>query len=345
LLVALLAIPIFLYDANRPVNTAEGSSRSQYGPKQDSMNATGAVAFLQARRDTDGPFRLDNSGVLAAAWGTLGQLWGLENANGNDPLLPASTHTYRAAFGIDMRRNFRHAELSSPLLNLLNVRYVVASAADGVDTSLEAIDARVASDQFHLVFSDFYKVFENRSALPRSFVVPNGVVVDDRASALSALATGSVDPLQYVLLETWPSGVGTTNQSVWSPSTTQGVPGEWLKGHVLYESLGVNAVRARISDSPGGFLVILDPYWPGWVATVNGQAAELLRANYLFRAVPIPPGDHVVEMRYQPVAVQVGSLITAIAVIIAALSIWQPKKVGFSFQLPRKAPTGDTLGQ
>ncbi|MBL9172383.1 MAG: YfhO family protein, partial [Verrucomicrobiales bacterium] len=40
-----------------------------------------------------------------------------------------------------------------------------------------------------------------------------------------------------------------------------------------------------------------DPDWRAWV---DGQAAPVLRANHLMRAVSVPAGDHRVEFRYQP---------------------------------------------
>ena len=59
--------------------------------------------------------------------------------------------------------------------------------------------------------------------------------------------------------------------------------------------------RLRIeSDGPAGFVVVSDCLVPGWSATVDGADAPLLRADYAFRAVPVPAGRHVVVLRYAP---------------------------------------------
>ncbi len=50
----------------------------------------------------------------------------------------------------------------------------------------------------------------------------------------------------------------------------------------------------------GGYLVLNDALVPGWSATVDGRAAPIVRADYAFRAVPVPAGDHDVMMRYSP---------------------------------------------
>jgi uncharacterized membrane protein YfhO len=52
------------------------------------------------------------------------------------------------------------------------------------------------------------------------------------------------------------------------------------------------------ADSPV-LLVIAQSYYHCWKATVDGNAAELLRANHAYQAVEVPPGRHVVRLVYQ----------------------------------------------
>jgi len=71
-------------------------------------------------------------------------------------------------------------------------------------------------------------------------------------------------------------------------------------------------------------------YYPGWVAEVDGRRAEVLRANYAFRAVFLSEGSHQVRFSFQPVTWKVGlgcSLITwavlAILTVRALVSRWR----------------------
>ena len=57
------------------------------------------------------------------------------------------------------------------------------------------------------------------------------------------------------------------------------------------------AIRTR---GGGGALVVSDVLVPGWSAEIDGRPARLLRADFAFRAVPLPPGEHVVTFRYNP---------------------------------------------
>ena len=76
-----------------------------------------------------------------------------------------------------------------------------------------------------------------------------------------------------------------------------------------YVRIGVNAAR-------GGLLVLGDAYYPGWEATVNGEPAEIVRANGLFRGVFVPEGRHEVAFRYRPLSIRGGLLISALGVVL-----------------------------
>jgi len=49
-----------------------------------------------------------------------------------------------------------------------------------------------------------------------------------------------------------------------------------------------------------GWLLLLDSYYPGWSAEVDGQPVEIYRGDGFFRAVKIPEGKHRVVFRYFP---------------------------------------------
>jgi uncharacterized membrane protein YfhO len=61
-------------------------------------------------------------------------------------------------------------------------------------------------------------------------------------------------------------------------------------------------------------------WMPGWVASMDGAKSEVLRANYTFHAVHIPPGTHDVHMVYKPRPWFVGLGITLAT--LAALAAW-----------------------
>jgi uncharacterized membrane protein YfhO len=80
-------------------------------------------------------------------------------------------------------------------------------------------------------------------------------------------------------------------------------------------SLDVHAEHA-------GTVVLADAAYPGWQATVDGQPAEVLTANYLFRAVQVEAGRHSVVCRLRPRSLMYGAALGAagLALCLAALA-------------------------
>jgi hypothetical protein len=72
-------------------------------------------------------------------------------------------------------------------------------------------------------------------------------------------------------------------------------------------------LEVEIYASNPGYLVVSDVWYPGWRAYRDGQPVELARANYLFRGIFIPAGEHVIEMQYQPISFLVGGVVSAAA--------------------------------
>jgi len=69
-------------------------------------------------------------------------------------------------------------------------------------------------------------------------------------------------------------------------------------------------VTAEVDASADAWLFLADTYDPAWQAYVDGSPRPLRLANAMFRAVGVPAGHHIVEMRYQPLPLQRGAVIT-----------------------------------
>ena len=72
-------------------------------------------------------------------------------------------------------------------------------------------------------------------------------------------------------------------------------------------------------DAPqdGGFVVFSETWYWGWQAVVDGRKVPLYRADYLFRAVPVPAGRHTVVLTYRPWDFYIG-----LALSLGALGLW-----------------------
>jgi hypothetical protein len=72
-------------------------------------------------------------------------------------------------------------------------------------------------------------------------------------------------------------------------------------------------------------------YAEGWIATIDGKEAPILRVNYVLRALEIPAGKHVIEFRFAPKSYTIGNKITkasswiVLLVLIASVG-WSLRK-------------------
>ena len=81
------------------------------------------------------------------------------------------------------------------------------------------------------------------------------------------------------------------------------------------------------AETPAPALLVLnDTNYPGWRAYVNGQPAEMLTANFLFRGVVLPPGKSIVEFKYQPRSFRIGGGISFAAFAILAMLVVRERR-------------------
>ena len=75
-----------------------------------------------------------------------------------------------------------------------------------------------------------------------------------------------------------------------------------------------NTLTYESESQQNGLAVFSEIYYPkGWVAQIDGKETEIIRANYVLRALPIPAGKHTVKFNFQPDAYTIGNKITMIA--------------------------------
>jgi hypothetical protein len=83
---------------------------------------------------------------------------------------------------------------------------------------------------------------------------------------------------------------------------------------------GAGAVDLDVTAAAPATVVVLQSFTPDWVAQVDGVRTPLRAADVLFQSVTVPPGHHVVTLRYDPSSVTVGLVASAAGLLgLAAL--------------------------
>jgi hypothetical protein len=95
----------------------------------------------------------------------------------------------------------------------------------------------------------------------------------------------------------------------------------------------------------GGFLVLDDTYDDDWHVEVDGQPAPMLKADALFRAVRLAPGEHRVQFHYRPQPVLYGALLSGGALLgLLATALWPRRQRAISsVEVPLSVASTPTL--
>lgn len=256
------------------------------------------VAFL--RQDTS-LYRIE---ATAGAWQPDAALThGLYDIDGIfNPLGLAPYHAYLAV---------AKGERGASLYNLLGAKYVLAPKGQTPG------DERLVA-----VYSENPEidVYLNTKALPMALLVYEAHTVTSHTEAWNALFA-DFDPTKTVILE---------------ESQATGLS-EIEGGTIEFVKYRANEIVLAVETPTDGWLVLSEVYYPGWQATVDGEKTKVLRADYTFRAVQLPPGKHVVRMTFTPRTWQVGLAVSGITWIgLAAWIVWEVKRY-----LGKKRPTSN----
>jgi len=233
-------------------------------------------------------------------------------------------HRLRDAWGIDVVRLKRTEDLyrafigapsisSNRLADLYSIKYVISVSPIEKDPRFELIYARLEGlegKREDLLSENTMKLYRNRDPLQRAWLVKDYRVMD-AASILAILSDKAFNPREEVLFEEEPAE-GDRSGSPLQKKKDVGEPHGGLPELISERN---NFLRLSVEAKQDSFLVLSDTYFPGWKAYVDGRPVKIFRANYNFRAVPIPAGKHEVKFIYHPMSFGIGILVTCVGII------------------------------
>ncbi|MGN6031794.1 MAG: YfhO family protein [Thermomicrobiales bacterium] len=227
---------------------------------------------------------------------------GLEQTQGYNPLQLKAYADYILALN-GQSQNYHYLDLiwsgaQSPLLDMLNVRYIVVDAtlpADRADVQAIAKDRKEVYRDAEVV------IYENPRAYSRAWIV-HEVKPNDSGAGVALLAAGKAD--------------GHTVAFVDGPiPAVSALPAGSAADTATVASSEPEAITVQATLNAPGLLVLSEVYDKGWNAYVDGEKTPVLKTNGALRGVALPAGEHTVVFRYEPREVTIGLLITGIAAV------------------------------
>ncbi|HEU0024048.1 MAG TPA: YfhO family protein [Thermoleophilaceae bacterium] len=157
-------------------------------------------------------------------------------------------------------------------------------------------------------------VARNPEAVPRAFVA-----YDWRPSPSldAAVAVTAVDETRSAVERPVIEGAGPPPERGPAPSVAR-----------IHDEADTSLSVTVDARAPGQ-LILLDTFYPGWRAEVDGRETRIRPANAAFRAVEVPAGRHEVRFSYRPASVYAGLALTLAALLgvagVAALH-WRRRR-------------------
>ena len=313
------------YDLQFPARLTPGQTIAATDVPDFPATAIGLVSHLEgaALLPTDTPVAKLSVGFADGAKETFTLKAGSDTAEGSYP--PNAAHPqakigvawpykvqgvdYVAVFPLTNRQSISYLSLTATLpegqfvLRGLSLIHQPTTTSRSIILSTEG--------NYRQVHSGDVKIYENLDVLPRAFIVHQAEVVTDNEQAITLMRNPYFDPRQKLVRlagEGESTDLTTAGQSSPQDNAT----------FVSYEPERVEIAVAL--DSPG-WLVLTDAGYPGWQASIDGQPAEILPVNIMFRAVSLPAGKHTVVFEFKPRSLQIGMLVSGVTLGVLGVGL------------------------
>ncbi len=183
-----------------------------------------------------------------------------------------------------------------PVLNMLNMKYAILPLKDGETVPVP-----------------------NPWAMGNAWMAQRVVLAEDADSELAKLDMLRENPYTAIIsAQTMPQGV---DQKTLTPGT----------GNLRLTAYEANALTFEAETDGGGLAVFSDVYYPGWQCTIDDKPADILRANYVLRAVALPAGKHTVQFRFDPQSLHATETVAHVSlmlllVLFVGLVAWEVRR-------------------
>lgn len=181
-----------------------------------------------------------------------------------------------------------------------------------IDEREKMLDLMSASvlESMNPVSANGVQYYGRETAYPRYRWAGCGIPAESGEEAFSLILQNQVDHEKKVILE--------------SPGEAENYVCGDSKAAIRLISEQDHKSVLLINSYESGYLVLSDLWYPGWRASVDGAEVPILIANYLFRAVKVPPGSHEVTIEYEPNIFKIGIITSGLSflILLSLISYW-----------------------
>lgn len=311
------------YALSKPVKSSASESQlaSAITTGAAKTDSEGAGAYITAQIEAEGqPFRylgysappeyyaplhetFDQGWVEALLSNNRAMRLGLFDAEGYNP---AQIVRYQSAFTAmnGFEREYHEAlvqepGLGSPILDMLNVRYIIVPNDVSADTNGQLSTGPYPAQYVEVWKNGTVTVLENRNVLPHAWIVHDAVTLDS-TTALQQINAGTIDPGTTATVEQTPPAMS--------------APIDPAAESVSITAYSSDQVTLQATATGDGMLVLSDVYDPNWEVTVDGEGAQLYVVDGVLRGVALSAGTHTISFSYEPDSLRYGLIVSLVTI-------------------------------
>lgn len=155
---------------------------------------------------------------------------------------------------------------------------------------------------------------EHTNAFPRVFLASSVHIENNAQKILDLVFDPKIDLLTTIILEENPLELNNSSKFINLPKPSPG-------SSAYITSYEPQEIVIQTKSSSEQMLFLSDNYYPGWKAYIDDKETKIYRANYTFRSIYLPKGNHRVAFIYQPMPFKIGLAISVLSVILLLVVI------------------------
>lgn len=265
------------------------------------------VRFLKGDNDHFRVFPVGSGTRLAYHPGNYLLVHDIENCGGEHG---NQLKRYQDFIGAENTVMFRPGNLyNQNMLSVLNVKYAILMNFDkkqlppeqpSENYLLKTIRTIIDTTRFRKAYQGYrYSVYQNLAVVPRAVIYYDYEVLPEEVIT-SRIQSPGFDPKREVILE---EDIGIKKTA--EPYTP-----------VKIISYQPNRIELSYRSDQDGILYLADNYYPMWHAAVDNQKTRIYRANYTFRAIRAPKGEHRVSFWFDSPYINLGIILMIVGIIL-----------------------------
>ena len=177
---------------------------------------------------------------------------------------------------------------------------------------------------FHLILENEdmnVRVYKVLSSMPNLYITHNWRWIDSHNTILDSIVnptSNAINPFVFTSLERM------AGKS--SPECNQNAHSHSGTDNLKTLTNECNRMRVEAKTDRQGYLVLSDQVYPGWHAYIDSKPTDIFVANGFTRAVSLPPGEHLVEFKYEPESLMLGCILASLAGVLALYQLLRERK-------------------